>query len=240
MNWLELALTAARAVRPVLTEAARAIQSEEGRDIKVAGDTLAEKVILEVLQGGSPFPVLTEEAGDLPGTGEFRWLVDPLDGSLNFQRGCPLFCTSIGLWKGQQPVLGVICDLTRDETFTGVVGEGAWLNGAPIRVSEIDRRDRAILCTGFPHLTDMSEAGVLGVVRRIQEFKKVRLLGSAALSLAYVASGRLDYYTENGIGMWDVGAGMAIVQAAGGQVDCVETERPNLVIARATNGRLTL
>jgi myo-inositol-1(or 4)-monophosphatase len=164
--------------------------------------------------------------------------VDPLDGSLNFSRDIPLFCISIALWKEMRPLLGVVYDCNHDEMFTGLVSEGAWLNGTPIQVTNTVKKSEAVLCTGFPVSTDFSENALLTFVRSIQAYKKVRLLGSAALSLAYVASGRADIYNENDIAIWDVAAGISIVEAAGGVVNFRQSEVENRLIVKAGNSLL--
>lgn len=192
-----------------------------GHDIKIKGDALAEKVLLEYLMERSPFPVLSEERGEVDREGgeTCKWIVDPIDGSLNFNRGIPLCCISISLWRGNEPILGVVEDFNRGEIFSGIVGQGARLNGRDIRVSGVDKRSAAILCTGFPVYTDFSQEPLLRFLSQVQEYKKVRLLGSAALSLAYVAAGRADAYMENNIMLWDVAAGAALVLAAGGKAE---------------------
>lgn len=219
---LALAEEAARAAGAYLREAItrpRVVLLETGRDIKLEADRMAEARILEVLKS-SPYGVLAEESGahDLRAQ-EPAWIVDPLDGSLNFQRGVPICAVSIALARGDEPLLGVIYDFNRDEMFSGIVGEGAWLNGAPMRVSEVREQSKAILTTGFPTNRDYSDASLLEFVQHIQRFKKVRLLGSAALMLAYVACGRYEAYAEDNIMYWDVAAGLALVRAAGGCAD---------------------
>jgi myo-inositol-1(or 4)-monophosphatase len=114
--------------------------------------------------------------------------------------------------------LGAIFDFNRNEVFTGIVGAGAWLNGAPMRVSDTAQVGQAVLCTGFPVAMDYSAASLSRFVRLVQQYKKIRLLGSAALSLAYVAAGRVEAYFEQKIRPWDVAAGVAVVRAAGGMV----------------------
>lgn len=195
------------------------VRSDAGKDLKLAADVLAEKGILEVLAAKSPFPVLSEESAcaneRLPG-GKC-WVVDPLDGTINFARGLPLCCVSVALWDGVRPELGVIHDFHRGETYRGEPGFGAWAgNGRPLRVSTTNQLERAVLATGFPSGRDYSTDSLGSFVSRVQVVKKVRLLGTAALSLAYVAEGILDAYEEEDIYLWDVAAGLALVVAAGG------------------------
>jgi myo-inositol-1(or 4)-monophosphatase len=122
-------------------------------------------------------------------------------------------------------VLGAVFDFHRDEMFSGVVGEGAWCNEEQIFVSDTRIASRAVLTTGFPSFRDFDDDSLLGFVRHVQRFKKVRLLGSAALSLAYVACGRADAYAEDDIMLWDVAAGLALVSAAGGAIELKPSAR---------------
>ena len=220
---LELAKKATFQAGSTLIErqkSARQVQQSHNRDVKIKGDFLSETVIIDFLQQHSSFPILTEESGIIGEIDreQYLWIVDPLDGSLNYSQGIPFCCISIGLWKANSPVLGVIYDFYRNELFSGIIGEGAWLNETSIKISETTKKKEAILCTGFPIKTDFSEKAITRFVNQIQAYKKVRLLGSAALSLAYVACGRVDAYIEENIMLWDVSAGCAIVKAAGGEV----------------------
>lgn len=220
---LELAKKTAFQAGSTLIEqqkSARQVQQSHNRDVKIKGDFLSETIIIDFLQQHSSFPILTEESGIIGEIDreQYLWIVDPLDGSLNYSQGIPFCCISIGLWEANSPVLGVIYDFYRNELFSGIIGEGAWLNETSIKISETKKKNGAILCTGFPIKTDFSEKAITRFVNQIQAYKKVRLLGSAALSLAYVACGRVDAYIEENIMLWDVSAGCAIVKAAGGEV----------------------
>lgn len=219
-----------------------AVNADFGKDIKLAADVQAEEIILSRLRASSPHPILSEEAGAdaaFAGAG-MRWVVDPLDGTFNFSRGIPLCCVSIGLCDGDRPVLGVIHDFMGGVTYEGVVGGGAWRNGEPMRVSAVADAAKAALCTGFPAGSDFGRDSLLGFVKQAQIYKKVRLVGSAALSLAFVAAGHVEAYQEDDINFWDVAAGLALVAAAGGR--CVT--RPGSsrwqLEAFADNGRLPL
>lgn len=200
----------------------RQVVEERGRDLKLMADRESEALIISSLQAATPFAILSEERGML-GTPEGAkaryWVVDPLDGTVNYAHGIDFCCVSIALLEQSEPILGVIHDFSRQETFSGIVADGAWLNSQRIYVSETSALDRAILCTGFPVAGDFSTSGVERFTHYVQQYKKVRLLGSAALSLAYVAAGRVDSYAEHGLHLWDVAAGIAIVRAAGGMVN---------------------
>lgn len=197
------------------------VLSEVAHDIKLKADQLAEEHILRVLGEKAPFPVLTEESGEhgITGPGALMWVVDPLDGTFNYSRGMPMCCSSVGLWAGDKPVLGAIYNFFHDELFTGIVGEGAWLNGASISVSGVHEVAKASLATGFPHHQAYDDAPLRAFIRQVQRFKKIRMLGSAALMGAYVACGWLDAYVEEDIWLWDVAAAVAIAQAAGAAVE---------------------
>jgi myo-inositol-1(or 4)-monophosphatase len=215
------AAVAAEAVaRLVATADAAGVRSESHHDLKIEADFLLPDLLVERLSALTGLPVVSEE--DAPDAERNdagrRWIVDPLDGTLNFSRGIPFCAVSIALWDGAVPVLGVVHDLAHGECFTGVVGEGAWRNAAAMRVSAVAEPARAVLCTGFPAQTDHGEAAVRRFVADVATFRKVRCLGSAALSLAYVACGRADVYREDDIALWDVAAGLALVRAAGGGV----------------------
>ncbi|MFT8243812.1 inositol monophosphatase family protein [Roseomonas sp. BN140053] len=215
---LALAETAARCSRDLLRAGGGVAESAIGRDIKLEQDKASEAMILSLLREGSPFPILSEEAGWIggaPGAGEFWWAVDPLDGSWNFFRGVPLCCVSVALCRDDRAVLGAIYDFNRDELFSGGPGLGLRRDGAPF---EPPPRPRAVLATGLPAKSDHSPAGLAKVFGRVESWTKVRMIGSAALSLAWVSCGRFDGYEEEGVLWWDVAAGCALVEAAGGTV----------------------
>lgn len=193
---------------------------EPGHDIKLKADQLAEELILRILQARLPLPVLTEESGEHGGVEETArmWVVDPLDGTFNYSRGMPMCCSSVGLWEGGQSVLGAIYNFFSGELFTGIVGQGAWLNGKPIAVSGVTEASKASLATGFPHHQDFGEAPLRAFVSQVQGFKKIRMLGSAALMGAYTACGWLDAYMEEDVWLWDIAAATAISRAAGASV----------------------
>jgi len=240
--YLELASQVARSAAAALCPGQDArVVADACRDVKIEADLKLHRLIAERLAGETPYPVLSEEGDGLQASGSVpghRWIIDPLDGSLNFSRGIPLSCISIALWRGIEPLLGVIYDLNRVELFSGLAAGGAWLNGQPVRVSDVETKGQAILVTGFPTGGDFSGTALSEIVREIQAYKKVRLLGSAALSLAYVACGRADAYQENDIAIWDVAAGLAIVKGAGGVAGFRTGGKENRLIVRAANGRL--
>ncbi|WP_395646508.1 inositol monophosphatase family protein [Terricaulis sp.] len=195
------------------------IEAEQGREVKIDADKKAEALILTALEKRAPFPVISEEAGWVGAErkGSFVWAVDPLDGSVNYLRDYPHCAVSIALLRDDEPVLGVVDCFVLGECFTGVVGEGAWLNGAPMRVSDIAEPASGILHTGIP--ARASADSMAKFEKRLSAWRKVRMIGSAATALAYVAAGRAEAYRESGSMIWDVAAGCALVKAAGGVIE---------------------
>jgi myo-inositol-1(or 4)-monophosphatase len=167
-----------------------------------------------------------------------RWFVDPLDGTLNFTRGFPMAAVSIALWEGMEPSLGVIADVFTGEIFSGEVGVGATLGDRPLRVSSTSDPAQAVIATGFPSGRSYDSDSLLEFVQKVQRYKKVRMLGSAALMLAQVAAGRFDIYEEEDIYLWDVAAGLALVKAARGEFSMKPGSGPFKYHVRASNGRL--
>ena len=192
------------------------VTGEAGRETKIEGDKRAEALIIEAMTREAPFPIISEECGWVDGAaGDYVWAVDPLDGSVNYQRLYPHCAVSIALLHKNEPIIGVVDCMFLDERFTGLVGVGAWVNGQPIRVSTIAEPSRGILQTGVPAAA--SEASFKLVEARLRNWRKVRMIGSAATALAYVAAGRAEAYRESGSRIWDVAGGCALVTAAGGE-----------------------
>ena len=193
----------------------RVIEAEHGREVKIEADKRAEALIVDALSKRTPFPILSEEAGWIAGApGAYAWAVDPLDGSVNYLRDYPHCAVSIALLRDGDPVLGVVDCFLLGERYCGIVGHGAKLNGAPIAVSAIADPAQGILHTGVP--ARASAASMSAFEARLTQWRKVRMIGSAATALAYVAAGRAEAYRESGSMLWDVAAGCALVKAAGG------------------------
>jgi len=193
-----------------------------GHDVKVRGDVESETLLARLLGAATGYAVFGEESGLIGDAGgDWVWVIDPLDGTANYERGVPACCVSVALCRRGIPVIGVVYDFNRDEMFSGVVASEdldgvAMLNGRNMRVSRTAHRAQGILATGFPVASDFDASALGDYVRSVQNFRKVRSLGSAALMLAYVACGRFDAYVERNVRFWDVAAGMVLVQAAGG------------------------
>ncbi|SMD34335.1 myo-inositol-1(or 4)-monophosphatase [Reichenbachiella faecimaris] len=200
----------------LLKQESKHIDSLEGKDIKLKLDKEAEKKIIESLQSKFDYSILSEEVGLIGQIDQSKpyWIIDPIDGTMNYSRNCPIACVSIALWSNDQPILGVVYDFFRDELFSGLVGKGAWLNNNEIQPSEIKERNQAILATGFPTYLDLNDKTLTAFFDHVKDYKKIRMFGSAALSLCYVACGRVDSYKEDKIKLWDIAAGLAINVAA--------------------------
>jgi myo-inositol-1(or 4)-monophosphatase len=186
-------------------------------------DISTEEFIHDELRGMFPDDVIIgEELGEDLGSGEAperAWVVDPIDGTLNFSRDLPMFCTSIAFQIEGRSVAGAIYDPRRDELFSARRGGGAYLNEKPMEVSDVDALGQSLLVTGFPRSMDgVEEDNLVNFAKLTRASRGVRRLGSAALDLAYVACGRLDGFWEYYLHPWDTAAGYLLVQEAGGRV----------------------
>lgn len=198
----------------------KTVTSDAARDVKLNADRESETIIIDVLTS-SGLPILSEEVGFVPSDKKtsLRWIVDPLDGTVNYFEGLPICCVSVALWENDSPVLGVVYDFIHGNLYRGIVGVGAWFNDVEMRIKKARPVNQSILCTGFPIAMDFSNDSLVTFTKHVRCFKKVRLFGSAAMSLAFVASAKADAYYERSIKIWDVAAGLALVKAAGGIID---------------------
>ncbi|MDW8225590.1 MAG: inositol monophosphatase family protein [Bacteroidota bacterium] len=198
------------------------VERKEGRHNLVTDyDRRAEKLIVERLRQRFPESEFWAEESGRSGTvgQQLCWLVDPLDGTVNFAHGIPIFCVSIAALSDGDILCGVIYQPLVGELFTAARGRGAWLNGERICVSRTARLEDAILVTGFPYnVADNPGNCMEHFLRFLRLGLPIRRLGSAALDLAYVAAGRFDGFWEVTLNPWDVAAGVLLVQEAGGQV----------------------
>jgi len=200
---------------------------EHPREIKAIADAVLEKDILQAL-ASTGLPILSEESGHIPSQQQsnYRFIVDPLDGTFNFVKGLGPSAVSIALWKDQEPVFGVIYSLMERQLVWGGAGMGAYSNDRRISVSDTSNQSQASICTGFPVRFDLtSDRAMQDFWRRVRPYAKVRMLGSAAVSLLHVAQGSADVYSEQSIMLWDVAAGLAIVEGAGGRSVLTATNR---------------
>ena len=225
---LNFAIQVAREAGNVLVDRlGRALQvSNKGAiDLVTEADLASEKLIIERVRSHYPrHAILAEESGASeenpanPRGSEWRWIIDPLDGTTNYAHGYPCFCVSIGVERAGQLELGVVYDPMRNEMFAAERGQGATLNERPIRVSQVEELGRAMLCTGFPYNVRERPDFARDFTNFTMEAQAVRRDGSAALDLAYVACGRFDGFWEDGLNPWDVAAGVLLIEEAGGKV----------------------
>ena len=191
------------------------IHAEKGRDIKLEIDRTTEKIIRASLNKSS-INILGEEfGGDI--TDGPLWVIDPIDGTANYFRGLDQCCVSIALMNNDQAMIGVIYNFNTNELFHAEHNRGAFLNEVPICVSNISEKNKASLTTGFPASESIESS--LEFLEGLKGWKKIRMFGSAALSCAYIASGRCDAYIEKGVYLWDFAAGVCLVNEAGGRVE---------------------
>src|SRR4051812_39211196 len=222
-HYLDAAVEAARAAGEVLRQSFQqplVVNSSEAHDIKLEIDVRTQTLITELLLDKFPEHALYGEEGIIGDqSSDHQWVVDPLDGTVNYFYGIPHFCVSIALRLHKEIVIGVIYDPIRGEMWTGQRGEPSKLNGTPIHVS--DRADLAesIVSIGLAKTGETINTNFPLLQQMIHRVRKCRVLGSAALDTAYVACGRLDAYIETGISLWDIAAGSLLVENAGGTVD---------------------
>ena len=207
----------------------------QGRDIKLQLDVDTEEIIKEHISAHSSFSILGEETGLSDDLDEYYWVVDPLDGTSNFLREIPISCVSIALMQDMQPVLGVIFDFNHDELYFGHIESKAYINNREISVSSLASKNESTLVTGIPAKTYYSDDEFSQMISDFQDWKKVRMIGSAAMAAAYVASGKAETYKEKGIFLWDIAAGAAIVKAAGGNISISNLQSDYRVDAEFSN-----
>jgi myo-inositol-1(or 4)-monophosphatase len=211
------------------------------REIKAHADGFLNKEILDQLRPAG-LSILSEESGMLPGDPDsaLRFIVDPLDGTVNFVRDLGSSAISIALWRNQTPVFGVLCRLPDLALTWGGAGLGAFLDDKPITVSDISSKEHSVLCTGVPSRLDLgSPSASQRMVEMMQPYGKVRMFGAASLSLLHVAKGAADAYMEQEIMLWDVAAGLALVEGAGGKVNVMPGRHKYAVDVFASNSRLS-
>ncbi len=211
-------------------------------DLVTEIDIASERLIKNLITSHYPkHQILAEEGGEysLNSSSQYRWIVDPLDGTTNYVHGLPFFCVSIALEKAGEVICGVVYDPIHDELFAAERGSGATLNGRAIKVSSVAEINRALLVTGFPYDIHTDELNnINNFIRFIKTAQAIRRLGSAALDLCYVACGRMEGFWELKLKPWDMAAGALIVQEAGGCVTRFDGEafNPYMNEVLASNG----
>ena len=197
-------------------------------DVVTASDKKVEKILIDELQKARPnYSILSEEIGKINNDESFKWIIDPIDGTINFLHGIPHFAISIGLEHDGEIICGIIYDPIKDEMFVAEKGNGSYLNNQRIRVSSRSKLENCIIFTGGP---------TIGVKNRelfLKEYNNVsskvptsiRKLGSASLDMAYVAAGRCDCFWQRDLKYWDIAAGIILVRESGGFVTDFKGEK---------------
>lgn len=193
-------------------------------DLVTESDHASEAFLLGEIKSAFPESnILAEESGNIQGSNEDLWYIDPLDGTVNYAHHIPIFCVSIGFSTNGVQTLGAVYDPMRDEMFLAEKGKGATLNGKPIRVSNTDELEKSLLVTGFPYDTWNTELDNFKYFERLaKKTQGVRRLGSAALDACYVGAGRFDGFWEYKLKPWDVAAGGLIAAEAGAKVTSID------------------
>ena len=208
---------------------------DEGRDIKLKVDQEAEKIITNFLSSRSNIPIMGEEFGASKELEGDFWLIDPLDGTSNFFRNIPICAVSVALIQKNIPVIGVINDFLNQRLYSAIKGGGAFCNEEIIKTSSVTKKNKGTLVTGIPARESYTEEDFRDIISQFQDWKKVRMIGSATIANILVATGSADMYREDGI-FWDIAAGSVIVQEAGGLARISNFQDDYRVDAEFTNG----
>lgn len=212
------------------------------RDLVTEFDRYAEEIIVSLIRESFPdHSILAEEGAAHPAdTSPYQWIIDPLDGTTNFAHGFPFFAVSIALYYKDDALMGVVYNPIHDELFVSEAGQGAHLNGQPIRVSQTETLQESLIMTGFPYDERLIAKHWAWWERFARKTQALRRLGSSALALSYLAAGRADGYWEVDLKPWDMAAAALIVREAGGTVTDLRGDRLNLYGGEvlATNGKI--
>ena len=245
MSYLEKAVEIAREAGILLAsyfERRVAFELKGEFDLVTEADRASEKLVVERLCSHFPsHAIVAEEGSGHPGASEYRWFVDPLDGTTNFAHSFPMFNVTLALERAGEVIAGVIYDPLRQEMFTAEQGGGAYLNNRRIRVTRAARLTDALGSTGFPSRKRSHNVNIHFYYQLAMASHGVRRTGSAALDLAYVACGRLDFFWEFGLKPWDQAAGTLLVREAGGQISDMSGDTHDITASEhllADNGLL--
>lgn len=212
------------------------------REIKAKADIILEKKIIKDLSK-TGYSILSEETGLIQGTSasQFRFIVDPLDGTYNFARGLGPCAISVAFWDDTKPIFGVVYDILNKNLFWGGEELGTYDSKGKLSVSNISDKRLASLCTGFPARMNFNNKKLINELwSTFITFSKIRMIGSASMSLVNVASGNADCYIEHEIMIWDVAAGLALVEGAGGKISYSNGSIKNAMNVIATNKKLQI
>ncbi|MGB5873919.1 MAG: inositol monophosphatase family protein [Bacteroidota bacterium] len=244
---LNLAIEAAREAGKYLKYhigRVRNVETKKGEERNLVSeiDRGSEEKIIGMIKSRYPLhAILAEESGAEETKADFKWIIDPLDGTTNYLHRVPVYCVTIAVEHKGEIVAGVVYDPNLDELFTAEKGSGAYLNGKRLKVSETSELIDGLLVTGFPYdIARNPDYTVERFVRLLLAAGGMRRLGSAALDLSYIAAGRFDGFWEVSLNPWDMAAGVLLVQEAGGRVTDFYGAGPNIYRKQvlATNGRL--
>ncbi|MFZ2276492.1 MAG: inositol monophosphatase family protein [Prosthecobacter sp.] len=220
------------------------VNEMQRHDIKLELDVRSQQLITDMILARFPdHAILGEEGGETGGNGDVEWIVDPIDGTVNYFFSIPHFCVSIAARnrESKELLIGVIFDPMQNETWTVIRGEKTHLNGKPIAVSDRAKMAEAVVTVGFSKSKEALDLGFERYKRIAYEVRKTRMLGSAALAMAYIATGRLDAYVEEQISLWDIAAGQLMVEMGGGKVMLKpSTTKPGTMFICASNGKLPI
>ncbi len=241
-DFLSTALEAADSAGKLLREnfgQKLSVNAFEAHDIKLELDVRSQELITKILLGNFPDHAIYGEEG-IAGNqaSEFHWIVDPIDGTVNYFYGIPHFCISIALRQADQIILGVVYDPMRNDLWQIRKGEKPLLNGKPCEVSERTRISDAILSVGFSKSKTTIDSGMPVFEKLVYRARKCRMMGSAALDLAYVSCGRLDAYIEQVVSLWDIAAGNLLVESAGGKIEMTPSIIPHKYSIIGSNGKI--
>ncbi|MCF6314027.1 MAG: inositol monophosphatase [Verrucomicrobiales bacterium] len=244
-QYLETAIEAAKIAGALLRdnyETELVVDALHDHDIKLELDVRAQDLITECLLGAFPDHALYGEegiAGNLDS--DWQWVVDPIDGTVNYFYGIPHFCVSIALRHKKEIVIGVIYDPMADSLWAVEKGGKPTLNGKEIQTSSREQLKDTVMTIGFSKTKESMDAGLQRYKKLAYKVRKTRMMGSAALALAYISCGRLDAYIEETISLWDVAAGILLVEAAGGKIELTSIENSEDKFSiKATNGRVMI
>ena len=245
MTYLETAVSAAHEAGQLLRDnfhKDKNVDEAEHHDLKLELDRKTQDLIFERIAAQFPDHALYGEEG-IGGNqdSEYQWIVDPIDGTVNFFYGIPHFCVSIAMRKGEDILIGVIYDPMTNETWTAEKGAAVLLNDQPLHVSKRTQLEESIVFIGCGKDEEALKIGLERFRKASLRCRKMRMMGSAALAMAYTASGRLDAYVESRISLWDIAAGKLILEMAGGYCDLrAHDNNPEIYAIKATNGLIPI
>ena len=238
---IDIAIAACKASGSILRENFRRdlkVDAREHHDVKLEVDRLCEERIKGIISASYPdHGFLAEESGRSDRPSEYTWIIDPLDGTANYFRGIPHYSVSIALQKKDEIILGAVYDPYKNDLFLAERGQGVTLNGIPVLVSEVERMEEGYITVGFMKTESSIKKGLHALDLLSRQVSKVRMTGSAALDICYVACGRFDAYIEYLVNMWDIAAGILMVEESGGSIEYKISPEGGYEVL-ATNGRL--